>query len=84
MVSFLVGNPVALVVISVLTSVSTLERLLFHVNVHLVIQERLSEGEFLCTVAAMELLVLLSCVHCPHVKLDFPEHSTTDVACGFS
>ena len=81
MVSFLVGDPVALVIISVLTSVSTLERLLFHVNVHLVIQERLSEGEFLSTVAAMELLVLLSCVHCPHVKLDFPEHSPTDVAC---
>ena len=80
MMFLLVVKHVALVVISVLATISALESLLAHVDVHLVREKRLPGGEPLPTVAAVELLVLLRCVHRHHVHLNLSEHPPTDVA----
>ena len=80
MMSFLVVNHIALVVVSVLATIPALESLLAHMDVHLVGEKRLPGGEPLSTVAAVELLVLLRSVHRHHVQLNLSEHPTTDVA----
>ena len=84
MVSFLVVYHIALVVISVLTTVSALESLLTHMDVHLVRQKRLPGDKSLSTVGAVESFVHLSCVHRRHVKVNLSEHAATDVASCFS
>ena len=80
MLFFLVVQHIALVVISVLATISALESLLTHMDVLLVSEKRLPGGETLSTEAAMELLVLLRCVHRSHVLFNPSEHPTTDVA----
>ena len=80
MMFLLVVKHIALVVVSVLATIPALESLLAHMDVHLVGEKRLSGGETLSTVAAVELFVLLRRVHCHHVQINLSEHPTTDVA----
>ena len=80
MMFLLVVKHIALVVISVLATISALESLLAHMDVLLVSDKSLPGGEPLSTVAAMELLVFLRCVHFPHVQLNLSELPTTNIA----
>ena len=82
MMSFLVVNHIALVVVSVLATIPALERVRAQVNVPLVRDKRLPRSETFSTVAAVEQFVLLCCVHRFHVQLDSTENPTTDVAGG--
>ena len=80
MMFLLVVKHIALVVISVLATISALESLLAHMDVLLVSDKSLPGGEPLSTVAAMELLVFVRCVHFPHVQLNLSELATTNIA----
>ena len=80
MMFLLMVEHVALVVISVLATISALESLLTHVDVLLVSSQRLPRGKTLSTEAAVELLVLLRRVHRPHVQLNPSELPATNSA----
>ena len=82
MVSLLVRQHVALIVVPVLAAIPALERVRAQMNVPLVRDKRLPRSETFSTVAAVEQFVLLCCVHRFHVQLDSTENPTTDVAGG--
>ena len=80
MIFLLVVKHVALVVISVLATISALESLLTQVDVLLVSSKRPPRGETLSTEAAMELLVFLRRVHRPHMQLNLSELPAANIA----